>query len=144
MNSTPAGGAAPWGAQSYHHDTPGDDALGASAAGGALFDATPRLHGPPLDDPASVDPASGCAPPDEPPEPLPDEPPDELEPAPEELPEPPLEDPLPLPPLDAPSPWASASPWAPPSSGPDCEAPDPHAMKLATAAARRTARTPSC
>src|SRR5689334_14135027 len=34
-----------WAAQLYHHETPGEEAVGANAAEGAALAAMPRLHG---------------------------------------------------------------------------------------------------
>src|SRR5579864_4249135 len=43
-NSMPAGGAAPLFDQLYHHETPGKDAVGASALDGVALAAMPRLQ----------------------------------------------------------------------------------------------------
>jgi hypothetical protein len=54
-NSIPLAAPVPEFDQLYHHETPGEDALGTSPADGGVFVAMPRLH-------ARVPPSPGGAP----------------------------------------------------------------------------------
>jgi hypothetical protein len=109
--------------QSYHHVTPGSDAVGAKTLDGATVAATPRLHdaGPasraptllPDDEPELEEPED---------EPLPDEEPDDELPPDEEDPEAPPEEAARDEEASSLAPAPPASDGAPPAPSPQAEA----------------------